>query len=237
MKFSKLFLLVAIISVVAMSMMTSCSSDVKSTKMSATDVDSASYSFGVLLANQYFPKEFYEELNVELLARGIIDGRDSNTMIDVALANELIKSYNGKLNKEKEEAAEAEGAAFLAKMAANPNVKKTASGLLYEVITPGTGISPVATDTVATNYKGTFVDGKEFDAGQGIKFALNRVIPGWTEGIQLMKIGAKYKFYLPTHLAYGPRGNQGIPPNSTLVFEVDLLEVIAGPPVAPTDIQ
>ena len=105
----------------------------------------------------------------------------------------------------------AAGAAFLAENAKKPNIVTTASGLQYEVLTPGTGtISPKATDNVTVHYKGTTIDGKEFDSsysrGEPATFPLNRVIAGWTEGVQLMKEGAKYRFYIPSELAYGEQG-------------------------------
>ncbi len=233
MKFSKLFLFVAIIGVVAISMMTSCSSDVSKTKMGASALDSASYSFGILVGNRFFPKEFYEELNVELLARGIIDARDSNMLLEVELANQVVQDYNTKLQKDKEGKNVEEGTAFLAKMAAKPNVKKTPSGLLYEVVQEGNGPKPAAIDTVVTNYHGTLINGETFDKNDGIKFKLTNVIPGWTEGIQLMSVGSKYKFYIPSSLAYGERGTQGIEPHSTLIFEVELLDIIKGDEAAP----
>ncbi len=106
----------------------------------------------------------------------------------------------------------------------------TASGLKYMVITHGTGtVSPKATDTVTVHYTGTFMDGKVFDSsvtsGQPASFPLNQVIRGWTEGVQLMKVGDKFKFEIPPDLAYGPEGRPGIPPNSTLMFEVELLGI------------
>ena len=122
------------------------------------------------------------------------------------------------------------GEKFLAENGKREGVKTTASGLQYEVLTEGAGKSPKATDTVLVHYRGTTIDGKEFDSsykrGEPIEFPLNQVIPGWTEGVQLMKEGAKYKFVIPSKLAYGTRGaGSAIGPDETLIFEVELLKV------------
>jgi FKBP-type peptidyl-prolyl cis-trans isomerase FkpA len=125
----------------------------------------------------------------------------------------------------------AAGTAFLAENAKKPNIITTASGLQYEVLTPGTGtVSPKATDNVTVHYKGTTIDGNEFDSsysrGEPATFPLNRVIAGWTEGVQLMKEGAKYRFFIPSELAYGEQGaGRAIGPNSTLIFDVELLKI------------
>jgi FKBP-type peptidyl-prolyl cis-trans isomerase FkpA len=123
-----------------------------------------------------------------------------------------------------------EGQRFLKENATKPGVNTTSSGLQYKVVKEGTGRSPKATDVVVVNYRGTLINGKEFDSsyksGKPIEFPLNRVIPGWTEGVQLMKEGAKYEFYIPPNLAYGSRGAGGvIGPDETLIFEVELLKV------------
>ena len=123
-----------------------------------------------------------------------------------------------------------EGQRFLKENATKPGVSTTSSGLQYKVLKEGTGRSPKATDVVVVNYRGTLINGKEFDSsyksGKPIEFPLNRVIPGWTEGVQLMKEGAKYEFYIPPNLAYGSRGAGGvIGPDETLIFEVELLKV------------
>ena len=124
----------------------------------------------------------------------------------------------------------AEGEAFLAKVKKEEGVKTTASGLAYKVLTEGTGPNPKATDQVTVHYTGKLIDGKVFDSsvkrGQPATFPLNRVIPGWSEGVQLMKKGGKATLYLPSNLAYGERGAGGvIPPNAALIFEIELLEI------------
>lgn len=122
------------------------------------------------------------------------------------------------------------GEQYLAENAKKEGVKVTPSGLQYKVLTEGTGKSPKATDTVLVHYRGTLIDGTEFDSSykrnQPISFPLNQVIPGWTEGVQLMKEGAKYQFTIPSKLAYGSRGAGGvIGPDETLIFDVELLKV------------
>jgi FKBP-type peptidyl-prolyl cis-trans isomerase len=118
------------------------------------------------------------------------------------------------------------GEAFLAANAKNPGVAVTASGLQYQVLRVGEGKQPGPADSVTVHYKGAFIDGKEFDSGENIAFPLNGVIVGWTEGLQLMKEGARYKFFIPPQLAYGESGaGRIIPPNAALTFEVELVKV------------
>lgn len=122
------------------------------------------------------------------------------------------------------------GEKFLQENATKEGVVTTASGLQYKVLTEGTGKSPKATDTVLVHYAGTLINGTEFDSSyrrkEPIEFPLNRVIAGWTEGVQLMKEGAKFRFFIPSKLAYGTRGaGRDIGPNETLIFEVELLKV------------
>jgi FKBP-type peptidyl-prolyl cis-trans isomerase FkpA len=123
------------------------------------------------------------------------------------------------------------GAAFLKENASKEGVKTTASGLQYKHLTEGKGKSPKATDTVKVHYRGTLLDGKEFDSsykrGEPIEFPLNRVIPGWTEGVQLMKEGGKIQLFIPSKLAYGESGTPGGPigPNEALIFDIELIQV------------
>ncbi len=127
---------------------------------------------------------------------------------------------------------------YLAKAAAEPGAIKTPSGLIYRELRPGTGASPKPTDTVKVNYRGTFIDGTEFDSSykhnEPIQFALNGVIPCWTEGVQRMKVGGKAQLVCPSDIAYGDRGRPGIPPGSVLVFEIELMDIppAAAPPPA-----
>lgn len=122
------------------------------------------------------------------------------------------------------------GQAFLKENASKPGVHTTPSGLQYKIITEGTGKRPAVTDTVLVNYRGTTIDGVEFDSSykrnDPISFPLNGVIPGWTEGVQLIKEGGKIQLFIPSNLAYGPKGAGGvIPPDATLLFDVELIKV------------
>lgn len=121
------------------------------------------------------------------------------------------------------------GTAFLTENAQKPGVMVTASGLQYEVLLEGSGEKPLSTDTVMVHYRGTFIDGREFDSsysrGEPTSFGVNQVIPGWTEGLQLMGTGAKYRFYIPSELAYGERATGPIEANSTLIFDVELIDI------------
>tara|TARA_R110002124_G_scaffold184788_2_gene352238 strand:+ start:103 stop:891 length:789 start_codon:yes stop_codon:yes gene_type:complete len=172
------------------------------------------------------------------LMAGFKDGLANTTQYTVPELQELTRASDMKLKTAQDEKANAasvtnvaEGAAYLAENAKKEGVTTTASGLQYEVLTQGEGKSPASeTSSVKVHYRGTLLDGTEFDSsysrGEPATFPLNRVIAGWTEGVQLMKEGSKYRFTIPSNLAYGERATGNITPNSTLIFDVELLEVI-----------
>lgn len=150
--------------------------------------------------------------------------------IDETEAQAMVQNYLQKKNEEKVQKAKAEGEAFLAENGKKDGVVTLPSGLQYQVLKEGEGKSPKATDQVKCHYEGTLVNGKVFDSsyrrGEPATFPLNGVIAGWTEGLQLMKEGAKYRFFIPFNLAYGTRGaGQDIPPYAALIFDVELIEV------------
>jgi FKBP-type peptidyl-prolyl cis-trans isomerase FkpA len=149
------------------------------------------------------------------------------SLVTLVLVGLTIVSLANATNPEERKA---ESAAFLAQNGKKPNVITTKSGLQYEVLKQGTGtVSPSATDNVTVHYRGTTIDGKEFDSsysrGEPITFPLNGVIAGWTEGVQLMKEGDKFRLYIPSELAYGERGAGPIGPNEALIFDVELIKI------------
>ena len=192
--------------------------------------DSVSYSLGVNIANN-IKSQGVDSLNAEAMVKAIKDVYgDGETMISTEECTTIINNYYQALQAKVAAAAKAEGSAFLAKNGKRPEVTTTASGLQYEILTEGNDVKPVDADKVTVHYTGTLLDGTVFDSsverGEPASFPLNGVIKGWTEGLQYMGIGAKYKFYIPSDLAYGPRGAGGqIGPNATLIFEVELISI------------
>lgn len=191
--------------------------------------DSASYAIGVSVAN-FYKQQGITSVNAGIVAKAIEDILSGKkALLDDAAANACMNSFMSRTQEKKSKPAIEEGKAFMAKNKTKAGVKTTASGLQYEVITEGTGDQPTASDTVTCNYIGTFLNGNEFDnsykRGEPATFPLNHVIPGWTEGLQLMHTGSKYKFYVPYTIGYGPNDYGSIPGGSTLLFEVELLGV------------
>ncbi|NBC84096.1 MAG: FKBP-type peptidyl-prolyl cis-trans isomerase [Bacteroidetes bacterium] len=196
-----------------------------------TAEDSLAYAFGVAMANDIKTSFNFEELNTNALSQGASDIFSESTKISVEEARQFIRGYYQEAQTAMQEEAKKEGDEFLAENADREGITELPSGLQYEVIEEGNGPKPVETDQVKTHYKGTLLDGTEFDSslgGEPRSFKVNQVIPGWTEALQLMSVGAKWKLYVPPHLAYGERGvpNSPIKPNSTLIFELELLEIV-----------
>jgi len=191
--------------------------------------DSASYAVGVSVAN-FYKQQGIKTINTTLLSKAVNDILGGKTpLLDDATANTVMNAYMSKLQAEKSKPTIEEGEKFLAKNKLRPGVKTTASGLQYEVITEGTGVKPTLVDTFVANYRGTFINGEEFDAssrrGQPLVYGVNQVVPGWTEVLQLMSVGSKYKIWVPYNLAYGAYDYNGIPGGSMLIFDMELLDV------------
>lgn len=209
-----------------------------------TEDDKAAYAIGVSFANYLStsldkPSEIGITLNKELVLKGIehvFAGNPELTEEETRAALEALDKRVAETMQqqaaEKAAAAKAEGDNFRAEFEKQDGVMKTDSGLLYQVISPAEGEQPKDTDTVQVHYKGTLIDGTQFDSsydrGEPATFPLNRVISGWTEGVQLMPVGSKFKFVIPPELAYGEQDTPTIPANSTLVFEVELLKIDNG---------
>ncbi len=202
-------------------------------------MDKLSYALGLNIGHQLKEMGLRDRLTVADYAAAIDDVLQGNTpQIGMDEATNLLNDFFTRLEQQQRAAAEAAGAEaksagerFLAENAKRPGITVTPSGLQYEVLTEGTGRSPKATDTVRCHYHGTLIDGTVFDSSyqrnQPADFGLNQVIAGWTEGVQLMKEGGKYRFYLHYHLAYGEHGaGNTIPPYAALVFDVELLKVL-----------
>lgn len=194
-------------------------------------MDKFSYSIGLGIG-QNLASMGIQNLSVEDFAQAITDVLEGNqTAISHQEAREIVNKYFEELEAKMSAAAIEQGKAFLEENKKREGVVTLPSGLQYEVITEGTGKKPQATDQVRCHYEGTLIDGTLFDSsikrGEPAVFGVNQVIPGWVEALQLMSEGAKWKLYIPSDLGYGARGaGEMIPPHSTLVFEVELIEVL-----------
>lgn len=202
-----------------------------------TDKQKVSYMVGMDVGNSL--SQIKDEIDVDVLIQGLKDSMAGGaTKLTPEQANEVKQAFMQRMQEKAMEertaaaaANRSEGEAFLAANKSKPGIRTTESGLQYQVLTQGNGEKPAATDRVKVHYVGTLIDGTKFDSsidrGTPAEFALNGVIKGWTEGLQLMPAGSKYKFFVPSDLAYGEQGTPGpIGPNSTLIFEVELLEIL-----------
>jgi FKBP-type peptidyl-prolyl cis-trans isomerase FklB len=191
--------------------------------------DSASYAIGVSVAN-FYKQQGIKNINSSLVSKAINDiASGKKPLLDDNAANAVMNSYMSRIQAEKAKPTIETGQKFLAQNKLKPNVKTTTSGLQYEIITLGTGIKPTLEDTFVCNYRGTYINGEEFDnsykRGQPLQMALNMVVDGWKEGLQLMPVGTKFKLWVPYTIGYGPYDYNSIPGGSLLIFEMELLDV------------
>lgn len=198
------------------------------------DVDSMSYALGVNVGTDLaknlktLPGGVY---NMDLFLEAFMTAiKGDSTLMTSEASQGFLQTYFAAAQEKLSADKKAEGTKFFTENAKNPAIQSTASGLQYIVLREADGLKPVATDNVKVHYEGTLLDGTKFDSSydrtEPIDFTLNQVIPGWTEGIQLMSVGSKYKFYIPYQLGYGEQGAGGvIPPFATLIFTVELLGI------------
>lgn len=195
-----------------------------------TNADSVSYAFGVSLG-QYLKSQGISAVNYAMLNKAIDQTvKGEKTYLDMQQCNQVMQGLAEAKSKKVSAAEKEKGTAFLVKNKARKEVTETPSGLQYEVMVKGTGPVPTKADTVTAHYRGTLLDGKEFDnsykRGQPLTIPVAGVIPGWTEALTMMPVGSKWKLYIPSNIAYGDFGaGQDIPGGATLVFEVELLGI------------
>ena len=198
--------------------------------------DSASYSLGYNIGQNLVQR--YGEMDVNMLVQAIKDAyAKKNSVVDVNMGQALVQNYLMQVTQKKAAGNKEEGRKFLEANKKKPGIISTASGLQYEVLKMGDGAKPTPTDVVKVNYSGKLINGKEFDNSQRhggpAQFGVGGVISGWTEALQLMPTGSKFKLYIPSNLAYGDSEmGPDIPAGSTLIFEVELLEIV--PPAQNT---
>ena len=201
--------------------------------------DKLSYSIGLSIGSNLLRQKV--EITPDVLLAGIKDALAEKPKLTQEQVKEVMTTFEKEMQakqKAEGEKSAAEGAKFLEENKKKEGVKTTASGLQYKVLKEGTGEQPKATDMVTVNYRDTLISGKEFDSsykrGEPVTFPLNGVIKGWSEGLQLMKKGAKYQLFVPPNLAYGERAvGPDLPANSTLIFEVELMDAKPAPTPAP----
>lgn len=194
-----------------------------------TEKDTVAYAIGVSVA-QNLKMQGMDSINIDALCQGMMDVRGGAPKMDAEKANAFLNAYFSKKEAKKFESKKAAGEQFLAENKKKPGVVTLPDGLQYQVLQEGSGPKPSATDKVKTHYHGTLIDGSVFDSsvdrGEPVTFPVNGVIKGWTEALQLMNVGSKWKLFIPSELAYGEQGAGGvIEPYATLIFEVELLSI------------
>jgi FKBP-type peptidyl-prolyl cis-trans isomerase len=202
-----------------------------------------SYAIGMMMGHNFQAQGV--EVKTDMLVRGLKDMQSGGTTLltpqemhdTLAEFQKTVVANQQKMREEAIAKNKAAGAAFLAQNKTKPGIVALPDGLQYKIITAGNGVIPKLTDVVTVNYRGTLIDGTEFDssakAGHPAQFAVNGVIPGWTEALANMKVGSKWEIFVPSELAYGERGRPGIPPNSVLIFEVELVTAEHSKPSEP----
>lgn len=192
-------------------------------------MDKVSYALGIGIGRQ-LAQMGATDINTDDFGQAIKDAISDRLQLDEQEAQMIVQDFFQRKSEEQAKNAKAEGESFLAENGKKEGVVVLPSGLQYQVLREGNGNKPSATDQVECHYEGTLINGQVFDSsykrGQTATFGLNQVIKGWTEGLQLMQEGAKYRFFIPYHLAYGAQGaGQNIPPYATLIFDVELVKV------------
>ena len=197
------------------------------------NIDAVSYCVGMSIAGSLVQQDL-DKINTVVLAEAISDVFNNKALKYTGEeANQIIQNYIEAANEAKFEQHKVEGEAFLASNKIKPEITVTESGSQFEIITEGSGAKPGSTDTVKVHYHGTLIDGTVFDSsverGDPASFGVNQVIKGWTEALQLMPVGAKYRLYIPQDLAYGAHPHPGGPikPYTTLIFDVELLDILS----------
>ena len=212
----------SLISILSLSALIACNGPKSATDLSLkSKADSVAYAIGTSIGGS-MKKDGLDSLNLDILKLGLEHVlKGDSILIDQMQSQMVIQTYLQEKQKQQGEVNMAAGKKFLEENKSKPGVVELPDGLQYKVIKEGTGPMPTAEDTVSVTYSGTLIDGTPFDSGT-TEYPVSKFIKGWTEALQLMKVGSKWNVYVPSSLGYGERGNQKIPGNSTLVFEVEL---------------
>lgn len=201
----------------------------KPAPMMKNALDSFSYALGLSMAG-FYKQQGVENINTNLVIKALNDSKLNKPLLDEAEINNCIISYMQKTKSQKAVPFKKEGQAFLDSNKTQPGVITLPSGLQYRIIKEGTGPKPALTDKVKVHYKGSLINGKVFDSsierGDPLNIGVNEVIPGWTEALQLMSVGSKWRLFIPSDLGYGDGGQGEIQPGATLLFDVELIEIV-----------